>query len=67
VHSYLYKQIALSADRDGDHGYFNVSGKISEIDEVPAMNFFPDLGPPKMLMQLEKKNAETWVDQTVAG
>lgn len=60
VHSYLYKQfrIALSADRDGDHGYFNVSGKISEIDAVRAMNFFissPDLGPPKMLMQLEKK------------
>ena len=43
MHSYSYKQfrIALSADRDRDHGYFNVSGKIrfSEIEAVPAMNF----------------------------
>ena len=64
VHSYLYKQfrIALSADRDGDHGYFNVSGKISEIDAVRAMNFFissPDLGPPEDAYAAGKKNAET--------
>ena len=64
VHSYLYKQfrIALSADRDGDHGYFNVSGKISEIDAVRAMNFFissPGFRTARRCLCSWKKKAET--------
>jgi hypothetical protein len=72
LHSYLYKQfrIALSAHRDGDHGYFSVSGKISEIDGVRAMNFFISshrFRTAEDAYAAGKKNAETWVDQTDAG
>ena len=62
----------MSAHRDGDHGYFNVSGKIrfSEIDAVPAMNFFISshrFRTAEDAYAAGKKNAETWVDQTDAG
>jgi hypothetical protein len=70
MHSYSYKQfrIALSAHRDGDHGYFNVSGKIrfGEIEAVPAMNFFISsyrFRSPEDAYVAGKQNAETWVDQ----
>ena len=71
MRSYSYKQfrIALSADRDGDHGYFNVSGKIrfSEIEAVPAMNFFISsrgFRTAEDAYAAGKQNAETWVDET---
>ena len=62
----------MTANRDGDNGYFNVSGKIrfSEVDAVPAMNFFissREFRTVEDAYAAGKKNAETWVDQKVAG